>query len=880
MPKVFISYSHDSPEHSERVLSLAWALRGNGIDVELDQFHGEEITDWPRWCNEQTSRECSDFVVCICTLEYRRRIEGKVLPEKGKGAYWEGGLLDDDIYDAKGNRRLIPILFDDEPDTSIPRFLRGWPFCRLHEFTLSDTGYEHLLRILTRQAKVEKNPLGPLPVLPTKAAPETASPTIVANRHGAAQPVRVYLSKLPPSGRNFLGREAELKLLDDAWADAGRTHVVVLVAPGGVGKTTLVKRWLDRLKSDGWRGAGCVYGWSFFSQGTSDDRQASDDAFLNDALRWFGVEHDPAHPPWDKGRLLAEAIARNRTLLVLDGLEPLQHPPGPQGGALRAPGVQALLRALAGAGQPGLCVVTTREAVGDLAEYERTADNPAGEVLSHDLGNLAKADGARLLHRLGVTRAGAAAIAKDDAELRAVSREVRGHALALTLLGGYLRLAHGGDIRQRDRVRLHDADAELAGGHAFKVMEGYERWFASAGQQGARALTAVRLLGLFDRPADATCLAAVRAEPAIAGLTDPLVAFSEAQWNITLQRLADCGLVYPAEGNSTVDAHPLVREYFGKQLREREPEAWREGHRRLYEHLEASVPYWPEKLAGLQPLYQAVAHGCQAGLHEQACEEVFIARIKRGPENYSTRQLGAVGADLGAVACYFEEPWQRLVPALSKSASAWLLNEAAICLAALGRLTEAHEPMRAGMEARENLEQHNEAAIGAINLSQLELTLGDVDYAAQDAAQAVGFADRSGEWEKRMFSRTALADALHQWGRRDEALKHYQEAEAIQAEYQRPHYLRLYATQGFAYCDLLLAGAERAAWATSLVSNPMVPSNRQAPGRAVTAVAEVEQRAVQTLEWAMRIKASLLAIALDYLTLGRAALYRAVLVKW
>lgn len=64
--------------------------------------------------------------------------------------------------------------------------------------------------------------------------------------------------------------------------------------------------------------------------------------------------------PWDKGRLLAGAIARNRTLLMLDGLEPLQHPPGPQGGQLRAPGVQALLRALASAGQPGLCVVTTR----------------------------------------------------------------------------------------------------------------------------------------------------------------------------------------------------------------------------------------------------------------------------------------------------------------------------------------------------------------------------------------------------------------------------------------------------------------------------------------------------------------------------------------
>ena len=35
---VFISYSHDSAEHTERVLSLAWALRNHGINVELDQL--------------------------------------------------------------------------------------------------------------------------------------------------------------------------------------------------------------------------------------------------------------------------------------------------------------------------------------------------------------------------------------------------------------------------------------------------------------------------------------------------------------------------------------------------------------------------------------------------------------------------------------------------------------------------------------------------------------------------------------------------------------------------------------------------------------------------------------------------------------------------
>ena len=38
-----------------------------------------------------------------------------------------------------------------------------------------------------------------------------------------------------------------------------------------------------------------------------------------------------------------------------------------------------------------------------------------------------------------------------------------------------------------------------------------------------------------------------------------------------------------------LDAHPLLREYFARELREQRPEAWRAAHRRLYEHLCATT---------------------------------------------------------------------------------------------------------------------------------------------------------------------------------------------------------------------------------------------------------------------------------------------------
>ena len=37
-PKVFISYSHDSPEHAQHVLELAERLRSDGVDAQLDQY--------------------------------------------------------------------------------------------------------------------------------------------------------------------------------------------------------------------------------------------------------------------------------------------------------------------------------------------------------------------------------------------------------------------------------------------------------------------------------------------------------------------------------------------------------------------------------------------------------------------------------------------------------------------------------------------------------------------------------------------------------------------------------------------------------------------------------------------------------------------------
>jgi hypothetical protein len=179
---------------------------------------------------------------------------------------------------------------------------------------------------------------------------------------------------------------------------------------------------------------------------------------------------------------------------------------------------------------------------------------------------------------------------------------------------------------------------------------------------------------------------------------------------------------------------------------------------------------------------------------------------------------------------------------------------------------------------RVELEDWNNAARQASNLSQLELTLGEVSGALSDAERSVTYADRSGDAFQRLTKRVRHADTLHQSGRRSEAESLFREAEHMQAERQSSHPL-LYSVRGFQYCDLLLAPAEREASQRSLTLRVEHLTGRlDSESPATEACRAVTDRATQTLKWMEADpNAPLLTLALDHLTLSRAALYESLL---
>jgi serine/threonine protein kinase len=248
-------------------------------------------------------------------------------------------------------------------------------------------------------------------------------------------PKKISIARLPVTGSNFFGREADIAFLDEAWANRD-VNVVTIVAWAGVGKSTLVNHWLRRMAAKHYRSAELVFGWSFYRQGSGGETSSADE-FLDAALNWFGDPDPRLGTAWEKGERLAKLVAHRRTLLVLDGLEPLQNPPGPQEGRLREPSLQALLRELA-AFDKGLCVITTRTPIADIADYERSS------ALRRDLEQLSSDAGAKLLRALGIEG--------DEQELRSTSDEFSGHCLALTLLGSFLSDAYNRDVDCRKEV--------------------------------------------------------------------------------------------------------------------------------------------------------------------------------------------------------------------------------------------------------------------------------------------------------------------------------------------------------------------------------------------------------------------------------------------
>jgi len=243
---VFLSHnSKDKPA----VRELKGLLSANGLGVWLDEDELRPGIPWQQLLEEGIKTSASVAVL---------------IGKDGLGP-WEDEEMQAALRLAvKDKRPVIPVLLPEaSAKPKLPMFLgnRTWVDLRAG---LTEDGLAKLIWGITG-VKPEQNENAIRPGTEISVAPTRL-------RHGA---------------EHLFGRDTELAGLDEAW-DAPATHVLTIVAWGGVGKTSLVIDWMARRSAAGWAGFERVFDWSFYSQGTREQGAASADAFVAKALEFFG----------------------------------------------------------------------------------------------------------------------------------------------------------------------------------------------------------------------------------------------------------------------------------------------------------------------------------------------------------------------------------------------------------------------------------------------------------------------------------------------------------------------------------------------------------------------------------------------------------------
>ncbi|WP_051260250.1 toll/interleukin-1 receptor domain-containing protein [Corynebacterium sputi] len=103
IPRVFISYSHDSEEHKEWVAKLAQKLNSIGIWVLFDQWDTNLGSDLHHFMNSGIKN--SDRILAICTEKYNDKSE-----ENQGGAAYERMLMTPELFRNTASTKIIPVV--------------------------------------------------------------------------------------------------------------------------------------------------------------------------------------------------------------------------------------------------------------------------------------------------------------------------------------------------------------------------------------------------------------------------------------------------------------------------------------------------------------------------------------------------------------------------------------------------------------------------------------------------------------------------------------------------------------------------------------------------------------------------------------------------
>jgi SEFIR domain-containing protein len=151
IPKVFVSYAHESDEHKAQVLAFATFLRRAGIEAVLDLWSANARQDWYSWAIKEMTD--ADHVLVVASARYRMTGDGTNPSAEHRGVQSEAALLRELVYADRATwlPKTLPVVLPGHAVDEIPLFLQPHTASRFHITSFDAAGSEELLRVLLRQ---------------------------------------------------------------------------------------------------------------------------------------------------------------------------------------------------------------------------------------------------------------------------------------------------------------------------------------------------------------------------------------------------------------------------------------------------------------------------------------------------------------------------------------------------------------------------------------------------------------------------------------------------------------------------------------------------------------------------------------------------------
>ncbi|EMB9641025.1 TPA: toll/interleukin-1 receptor domain-containing protein [Enterobacter cloacae] len=197
IPKVFVSYSHDSQEHKKWVLELSTRLRNNGVDAILDQWDLKPGDDLP--CFMEKGLSSADRVLMICTEKYVDKANSGA-----GGVGYEKMIVTADLLKTIDSNKIIPLIRQ-HGTHKVPNFLRSKLFL---DFSLQDEfefSFDELVRTLHNAPLFEKPEVANNPFIPV----DQTLPNRIGD--GVREVMRIIVAEFESQSFNYVLYEKLVK---------------------------------------------------------------------------------------------------------------------------------------------------------------------------------------------------------------------------------------------------------------------------------------------------------------------------------------------------------------------------------------------------------------------------------------------------------------------------------------------------------------------------------------------------------------------------------------------------------------------------------------------------------------------------------------------